>query len=108
MNKSQKNLLSAVMLLSVVLMAVLFLNYRSGRRELSQLKTDLIESTDTWKQINEEKLIVQRELKEAKSELRDVELTISEDEEKIEKFENDIAELEIRIDELKSLLLEGG
>ena len=52
MNRTQKLLLSAVMVFGAVLMVVLFLQYKSARRDLSTLKMDLTASTDAWKQIN--------------------------------------------------------
>ena len=98
----QKILLSLAVILAAALMAVFFMQYRSAGHELSVLKTDLADSTAVWKQINEDKLIVQRELKAAKNDLREAELTIEESAEKIQEIENDIAELEKEIESLKS------
>ena len=98
----QKFLLSLAVILAAALMAVFFMQYRGAAHELSVLKTDLADSTAVWKQINEDKLIVQRELKAAKNDLRDAELTIEESAEKIEEIKKDIAELEKEIETLKS------
>ncbi len=98
----QKILLFLAVILSAAMMAVFFLQYRDASNELSALKTDLAESTAVWKQINEDKLIVQRELKAAKNNLREAELTIEESAEKAEEIEKDIAELEKEIEALKS------
>ena len=98
----QKILLSLALILAAALIAVFFLQYRDASHELSVLKADLADSTAVWKQINEDKLIVQRELKTAKNDLREAELTIEESAEKITEIENDIAELEKEIEMLKS------
>ena len=98
----QKILLSLAVILAAALIAVFFLQYRNASHELSVLKIDLADSTAVWKQINEDKLIVQRELKAAKNDLREAELTIEESAEKITEIENDIAELEKEIETLKS------
>jgi septal ring factor EnvC (AmiA/AmiB activator) len=102
MIKTQKLLLSAVMVFGTVLMVVLFLQYHSARGNLSALKKDLIASTETWKQINEEKLDVQRELKAAKNNLREAELTISESEERAKELEEEIAGLETEVEALRA------
>ena len=102
MNRTQKLLLSAVMVFGAVLMVVLFLQYKSARRDLSTLKMDLTASTDAWKQINEEKLDVQRELKAAKNNLREAELTISESEERAKELEEEIAGLEAKVETLRT------
>ena len=68
-NAFQAFLVFLSVLLAVVLMTVFFLQYRSARRELSELKADLVSSTAAWKQINEEKLIIQRKLKICRSNL---------------------------------------
>ena len=101
MNKTQKALLAAVILLGIIVMAVFGNSYLSARRELSALKKELNESTAVWKRINEEKLVVQKELKEAKNDLRDAELTVSESEERAASLESDIEALEKEISELK-------
>ena len=44
-NAFQAFLVFLSVLLAVVLMTVFFLQYRSARRELSELKTDLVSST---------------------------------------------------------------
>ena len=98
----QKILLSLAVILAAALIAVFFMQYRTAGHELSVLKSDLAGSTAVWKQINEDKLIVQRELKAAKNDLREAELTIEESAEKIQEIENDIAELEKEIETLKS------
>lgn len=104
MNKTQKALLAAVILLGIIVMAFFGSSYLSARRELTALKKELNESTTVWKQINEEKLVVQKELKEAKNELRDAELTVSESEERAVSLESDIEVLEKEISELKTKL----
>ncbi len=106
MNKTQKIMLSAVMVTGIVLMILFGSSYFSSRRELSALKKELTESTAVWKQINEEKLVVQKELKEVKNSLRDAELTISESEERAICLEADIAQLEKDIEELNAKLSE--
>ena len=105
MNKTQRSLLAAVVVLGLLLMVLFGNSYLSARRELSALKTELNESTASWKQINEEKLVVQKELKEARNELRDAELTISESEERAASLKTDIETLEKEIDELKTALI---
>ena len=106
MNKSQKTLLAAAALAAVLLIVVLFLGYQADRRELSALKNDLNASTEAWKQTNEKKLAVQKELNAAKSELREAELTLSESEESTGIFQSDIAALEKEIQELKSMYMQ--
>ena len=101
-NAFQAFLVFLSVLLAVVLMTVFFLQYRSARRELSELKADLVSSTAAWKQINEEKLIIQRKLKAAKENLREATLVIEEAEEKTKEIEADIEELEKEIEILKS------
>ena len=101
-NAFQAFLVFLSVLLAVVLMTVFFLQYRSACRELSELKADLVSSTASWKQINEEKLIIQRKLKAAKENLREATLVIEEAEEKTKEIEADIEELEKEIDILKS------
>ena len=104
MSKNQKILLSAVLLFAVVLIVVFSTRYLSARRDLSVLKTELSESTARWKQINEEKLVVQKDLKAAQEVLRDAELTIQESEERVVILENSIADLEKEIAELNKKL----
>ena len=106
MNKPAKILLSLVMLLGTVLMIVFGSRYFTARKELSALKKDLSESTAAWKQTNEEKLVIQKELKEVKNELRDAELTITESEERAQALRQDIEQLEKEIEELKTKLPE--
>ena len=101
-NKTAKILLSAVMLLAVTVAVVLAGRYISARNELSSLKKDLAASTAEWKRINEEKIVVQKELKEVKNELREATLTITESEERAEELEKDIQALEKEIEELKT------
>lgn len=100
-NKTMKICLSAVMVCIVVLVAVLFSGYLSESRDLSSLKKELSASTDAWKKINEEKLVVQKDLKEAKNQLREAELTISESEERAAELEAEIKTLEKEIEALK-------
>ena len=107
MNKTQKIILAAVIAVAIAVMIVFGGQYLSARRELSGLKKELDTSTAAWKKINEEKLVVQKELKAVKSDLRDVELTIEESEERAETLKKDIETLEKEIDELKSSLSEG-
>ena len=104
MSRATKSMLTVVIILGIVLMAVLGSGYLSARRELSVLKKDLNESTETWKRINEEKLVIQKELKEARNNLRDAELTISESEERAAELEKDIEALEKEVSELKDKL----
>ena len=102
MNKALKAMLSAVMLLALLLMSVLCFRYISDRADLSSLKTDLEDSTAAWKKTNEEKIAIQKLLKNAKNDLREAELTISESEETSEKLNIEISELEKSIEELKT------
>ena len=101
MNKTQKLLLSAVMIIGTLLMIVLSVRYLDDRRSLSALKEDLNASKAAWQQTNEEKLEVQRELKAAKNNLREAELTISESEERAKELEEEIAALEEEVEELR-------
>ena len=101
MNKSQKYLCILVSLAAAVLIAFLTAGYLSARRNLSGLKEDLSSSTAAWKQINEEKLEVQKELKAAKNELREADLTITESEERAKELEDEISGLEKEIELLK-------
>ena len=104
MNKTQKTLLAVTMVLGAAIIVVFSGRYMSARKELTALKSDLAASTATWKQINEEKLVVQKELKTVKNELRDVELTISESEERAAALEAEIETLEKEILALKDKL----
>ncbi len=104
MNKTQKMLLATVIVIGTVLMVLFSCSYLSARHELSVLKVSLNESTAVWKQINEEKLIIQQELKEARNELRNAELTVSESEERAASLQTDIEVLEKEIQELKTQL----
>ena len=78
MNKSQKILLCIVMAAAIIVSAFLTVGYLTARREYSDLKTSLTASTETWRRINEEKLVVQKELKAVKDELRDAEMSLEE------------------------------
>ena len=98
----QALLLALSVFFAIILIFIFFHQYRDARNELSVLKSDLAKSTAVWKQINEEKLIVQRELKEAKSSLREANLTIEESEEKVKDIEEEIAVLEKEIKVLKT------
>ena len=102
MNKTQKALLAVVMVCAIVVAVVLFSGYRSDRKVLSGLKKDLEESTATWKRINEEKLEVQKDLKEVKDALREAELIYSDAEERALELEQEIAGLEKSISEIKA------
>ena len=104
MNKTQKFMLTAAVILGILTMALFGSSYISSRRELSSMKKELKESTAAWKQINEDKLVVQKELKAVKDELRDAELTISESEERALSLSSDIETLEKEIEELKKNL----
>ena len=101
MNKIQKYLCILVSLFAVVLIIFLSAGYLSARRNLTALKEDLNNSTAAWKQINEEKLEVQKELKAAKNELREADLTITESEERAKELEDEISGLEKEIELLK-------
>ena len=106
MNKNGKSLQNVLLVLAavlaVVVMAVSALHYRDARQELSSLKKDLEESTARWQQTNEEKLVVQRELKAAKNSLREADLTIEESEERAAELEAEIAALEQEIEAMKN------
>lgn len=102
MSKVQKGMLSAVLVLCLVLMVILSGRYLSASRELSSLKKDLDASTAVWKQINEEKLAVQKDLKEVRSALRETELTIVDAEERAEELKAEIETLEKEIESLRS------
>jgi peptidoglycan hydrolase CwlO-like protein len=104
MNKAQKIMLSLVMIAGFVLIVILGSSYLSETRTLSSLKKELADSTAAWKQINEDKLVVQKELKAVKAELRDAELTVSESEERAASLESDIASLEAEIETMKMQL----
>lgn len=95
-------LLLLAMILAAAVMAVSFLQYRNARSELSALKKNLEESTARWQQINEDKLVVQRELKAAKNNLREAELTIEESEERAAELREEIAVLEQEIEALRN------
>ena len=98
----QKLLLSLAMLLAAALVVVSVIRYRDASANLSALKSDIETSTASWKKINEEKLIIQRDLKAARNDLREVDLTIEESEEKAQEIRADITELEKEIEALKS------
>ena len=98
MNKAQKVLLYAVMAAAVAVSVFLVGGYRSARREYSVLKSDLAASTETWKRINEEKLIVQKDLKAVKEEIRDAEMTLEE----YEELKAEVEALEAEVESLKS------
>ena len=66
MSKAQKMLLFAVIVSAVAVIIVFAGRYQSARHELSALKQDLAISTAAWKETNERKLAVQKELKAAK------------------------------------------
>lgn len=102
MSKLQKIMLSAVMLCAAAVMILCFTGYQSARREYVSLKSELEASTASWKQINEDKLSVQRELKAAREALREAELTISESEERAETLREEIGTLEREIEALRS------
>ena len=105
MNKktnAEKIFLSIAMILAAVVIAVSFMRYRNERTELNSLKKDLDASTEIWKHINEEKVVVQRELKVAKNNLREAELTIEESAERTAELEKEIEELRKEIEALKS------
>lgn len=102
MNKTQKTLLFLAAICATGVMIFLSLGYLSSRRQLSSLKNDLEISTAAWKDTNEKKLEVKRELKAAKEELREAELTLSESEEKITELQEEIAELEKDIQALQT------
>ena len=98
MNKIQKILLCAVMAAAIAVSVFLVGGYRSARREYSVLKSDLVSSTETWKRINEEKLIVQKDLKAVKEEIRDAEMTLEE----YEELKAEVEALEAEVEALKS------
>ena len=98
----QKLLLLLAMLLAAALVVVSVIHYRDASANLSALKSDIETSTASWKKINEEKLIIQRDLKAARNDLREVDLTIEESEEKAQEIRADITELEKEIEALKS------
>lgn len=99
MNKKSSGILLLLSLVFAVAIVIVFsLQYHSDIGKLSALKNELTESTAAWKKINEDKLVIQKELKEEKNKLRDAELTISESEERIEELEKEISDLEKQIE----------
>lgn len=78
MNKVQKYLLCAVMILSLVVSVLLGAQVHQSRLVYASLRSDLSASTESWKQTNEEKLVLQKELKTVKDELREARMTLEE------------------------------
>ena len=102
MSKIQKLMLCVVMVIAFTMMVLFGGEYLDASRKYRVLKTDLDDSTKIWKQVNEAKLVVQKELKAVQSELREKELTISESEERAAELEAEIARLEQDIAALKA------
>ena len=105
MNKNvniEKILLSIAAIFAAAVMVVSFIRYRNERIELNSLKAELDVSTGTWKHINDEKVVIQKELREAKNNLREAELTIEESEERMKDLEKEIEDLKKEIESLKS------
>ena len=98
MIKSQKILLCIVMAAAIIISISLATGYLTARREYSELKTSVSASTETWKRINEEKLVVQKELKAVKDELRDAEMSLEEYADLVAEVEA----LEMEVEALKS------
>lgn len=106
MNKSDNRflyiLLTCAMILSVAVMSVSLLQYRKARADLSMQKKALETSTAAWQKTNEEKLIIQRELKTVKNSLREADLTIQESEERAAELRDEIEILEKEIEALRN------
>ena len=106
MNKTGKTfqniLLVFAVLLSAAIVAVSAFQYRDASLELSSLKKELDESTARWQQTNEEKLVIQRDLKTAKNSLREADLTLEEAAERASELKAEISALEQEIETLKS------
>ena len=101
-NFLQYFLLTLSMLFAIIIISVSCIKYYDACTELSVLKADLNESTARWQQINEEKLVIQRELKAAKNNLREANLTIEESNERAVVLLAEIETLEQEIQAMKN------
>ncbi len=99
-NRTQVCLLILAVILAAAVISVSYLRYRDAQAEFSSLKKEVEASTSRWQKINEEKLVVQRELKAAKNNLREANLTIEESEERAAELLEEIRILEQEIVEL--------
>ncbi len=98
MSKTMKILLCAVMAAAVALSVLLLGNYQSAHREYSALKNDFDASDSAWRRINEEKLVIQKDLKAVKEEIREAEMTLEE----YEELKSEVEALEKEVEALKS------
>ena len=98
MSNQQKVLLSSVCLVAVIIMVVCLISYRSARLSLSEIRKEDNAVTESWRKINEDKIVIQKEIKSAKNDIRLAEDIISD----VENMKTEITQLENEIEELKS------
>ena len=102
MNKLQKVLLSLVCITILTICTVFSSHIITSRHKLDSLNQQLYESTLRWKKTDENKTILQKQLKELQNELREIELTLSESEKRSEELKQEISVLEKEIEVLES------
>lgn len=102
MKKSDMIIRLILVAVSVVLIITLWADYRSLCTELSDTEDLLEASRSTWQGISEEKEALQEELTQAKSDLREAELTLEETGPQREKLIAEINQLKLDIEALKS------
>ena len=97
MSNLHKILLSTVCFSAIVIMVVCSVSYRSARLFLSELRKEDNAVTESWKKINDDKIVIQKEIKSAKNDIRLAEDIILD----VENMKTEITQLEKEIDELK-------
>ena len=104
MNKSLKAFCCIAMLAALVLVSVLFLNYRDLGSRLRETESLLSASRETWENTAAEKEKLQEDRKALESDLKEANLSLSEARERAVTLKQDIETLNGEIAELKQKL----
>ncbi|MBQ9325851.1 MAG: hypothetical protein IJ246_08775 [Clostridia bacterium] len=82
-----------VMLVAIALGIVVYQRNHQMEEEIAQLKSDLTESQNHWQAVSEEKEVLQKDLDDIESSIREAKLTIEESSRKIEDVQEQVASL---------------
>ena len=99
-------LISVLFSLALILCFILDHQLISGQIELTNAQME--NSTENWNRINEEKLVLQQDLKLLNEQLRDAEMTLDESTERIDELSEEIATLKNDISDLNRQLEQYG
>ena len=100
LSKSLTVMVCAAMIAAVALCAGLNLRWRTGQEKVAGLREELAASNAIWNGINDEKLVLQDELKTTREALREAEIACEESAAKSETIRGQLPALKQRRDQL--------